>query len=183
MPGSRRFVAAGRVVRATRRVGLGRGLHLAEQAIKRPLYGCQDCGDCSLPDIAFLCPESQCVKNQRNGQCGGSRNGECEVPGKDCIWARAYDRTASRGETTSLLRFPVTVQDNALRRSSSWANALDGQDVQARRISAPTGPTSATGPASASAPGTVSVEAPGTVSVEASVPGAPDGLAPISGPR
>ena len=54
---------------------VGRALHLMEQASKIPLFGCRDCGDCSLPDIAYLCPESQCVKNQRNGPCGGTREG------------------------------------------------------------------------------------------------------------
>ena len=44
-----------------------------------PLFGCRDCGDCSLPDIAYVCPESQCAKNQRNGPCGGTRDGLCEV--------------------------------------------------------------------------------------------------------
>jgi methylenetetrahydrofolate reductase (NADPH) len=146
VPGSRRFTVAGWVVRVTQRRGLSRGLQLAEQVIKRPLYGCQDCGDCSLPDIAFLCPESQCVKNQRNGPCGGSRDGECEVPGKDCIWARAYDRLDARGLAASMLDRPVAVQDNALRHSSSWANAVAGQDLHARRRTAvdpvPVEPTS-----------------------------------------
>ena len=132
VPGSRRFALAGRVVRASRRAGLAPALHAAEQVIKRPLYGCQDCGDCSLPDIAFLCPESQCVKNQRNGPCGGSRDGECEVAGKDCVWARAYDRLGG-GDGRGVLRHPVTVQDHALRHSSSWANAVTGADLHARR--------------------------------------------------
>jgi hypothetical protein len=49
-------------------------------------FGCQDCGDCSLPEIAYLCPESQCAKNQRNGPCGGTRPGSlCEVGDKACI--------------------------------------------------------------------------------------------------
>jgi len=128
--GSRRFRLAGRLVRATQRAGLAPALHLAEQAIKRPLYGCRDCGDCSLPDIAFLCPESQCVKNQRNGPCGGSRDGQCEVPGKDCIWARAYER-AIRVDPDAFLRHPVAVQDHALRHSSSWANAVLQLDLRA----------------------------------------------------
>ena len=63
-----------------------------------PLFGCHDCGDCSLPDIAYLCPESQCVKNQRNGPCGGSLGGECESPGKPCIWAAAFERLDPYGE-------------------------------------------------------------------------------------
>jgi len=72
--------------------------HLVEQALKITGFDCRDCGDCSLPDIAYLCPESQCVKNQRNGPCGGTRQGKCEVGDKDCIWARAYDRLKAYGE-------------------------------------------------------------------------------------
>ena len=72
-------------------------LHLAEHASKVPLYNCKDCGDCSLPEIAYLCPESQCAKNQRNGPCGGSHDGLCEVADRECIWARAYERLKPYG--------------------------------------------------------------------------------------
>ena len=61
--------------------------HALEQAAKVPLFGCQDCGDCSLPEIAYVCPESQCAKNQRNGPCGGTRDGLCEVYDTECIWS------------------------------------------------------------------------------------------------
>ena len=59
--------------------GVQRAAHLVEQAAKVPMFGCQDCGDCSLPDIAYVCPEGPCAKNQRNGPCGGTRDGLCEV--------------------------------------------------------------------------------------------------------
>ncbi len=71
-------------------------LRVLEHASKTAMFGCKDCGDCSLPDIAFLCPESQCAKNQRNGPCGGTRDGKCEVAEFECIWARAYDRLKVR---------------------------------------------------------------------------------------
>ena len=38
-------------------------LRLVEHLSKTALFSCRDCGDCSLPDIAFLCPESACAKN------------------------------------------------------------------------------------------------------------------------
>jgi methylenetetrahydrofolate reductase (NADPH) len=103
-------------------------LHLAEQAVKVPMFGCRDCGDCSLPDIAYLCPESQCVKNQRNGPCGGTRDGKCEVGEKDCIWALAYERLKPYGEETTMLDGPVVIKDNALRGTSAWVNAFLGRD-------------------------------------------------------
>jgi len=52
-----------------------KAVHALEQVAKVPLFGCKDCGDCSLPEIAYVCPESQCAKNQRNGPCGGTRDG------------------------------------------------------------------------------------------------------------
>src|SRR5205807_1251961 len=59
----RAFYAA--VERAPR--AAGRAVHALEQAVKVPAFHCRDCGDCSLPDIAYVCPESVCAKNQRNG--------------------------------------------------------------------------------------------------------------------
>ncbi|MEQ8202112.1 MAG: methylenetetrahydrofolate reductase C-terminal domain-containing protein, partial [Syntrophomonadaceae bacterium] len=57
--------------------------HRWEHLVKVIGNDCQDCGDCALLDMAYLCPMSQCPKNQRNGACGGSRDGWCEVfPGK-----------------------------------------------------------------------------------------------------
>jgi methylenetetrahydrofolate reductase (NADPH) len=35
-----------------------RSLRELEHASKVAMFRCKDCGDCSLPDIAFLCPES-----------------------------------------------------------------------------------------------------------------------------
>ena len=111
---------------------LSRLFHIAEQSAKVPLYGCRDCGDCSLPDIAYLCPESQCVKNQRNGPCGGTRAGKCEVLDKDCIWLRAYDRLKPFGEEESMLQRPPVFRDAALRGTSAWANTFLGRDHHAK---------------------------------------------------
>jgi methylenetetrahydrofolate reductase (NADPH) len=107
-------------------------LHLAEHTSKKPLFDCQDCGDCSLAEIAYLCPESQCAKNQRNGPCGGTRDGLCEVADKECIWARAYERLKPYGEEDSMLQGPVVFNDNVLRGTSAWANTFLGRDHLAR---------------------------------------------------
>ena len=106
-------------------------LHIAEQAAKIPVFGCQDCGDCSLPDIAYLCPESQCVKNQRNGPCGGTRNGICEIGDKRCIWVKAYERTKAYGEEEQMLDRPVVFKNGALRGASAWANHFLDRDHNA----------------------------------------------------
>ena len=103
-------------------------LHLAEHTAKKPLFDCQDCGDCSLAEIAYLCPESQCAKNQRNGPCGGTRDGLCEVAERECIWARAYERLKPYGEEDAMLQGPVVFADNVLRGTSAWANTFLGRD-------------------------------------------------------
>ena len=123
---------ARRFFRGIERARLGGAFHVFEQAVKIPMYDCRDCGDCSLPDIAYLCPESQCVKNQRNGPCGGSSAGECEIPGKRCIWARAYQRLAPYREAGTMLERPVVICDNALRRTSAWSNTFLGRDHATR---------------------------------------------------
>jgi methylenetetrahydrofolate reductase (NADH) len=106
--------------------------HALEQAAKVPLFDCHDCGDCSLAEIAYVCPESQCAKNQRNGPCGGTRDGLCEVYDTECIWSQAYERLKAYGEEESMLDGPVVVKDNALAGTSAWANALLRRDHQAR---------------------------------------------------
>jgi methylenetetrahydrofolate reductase (NADPH) len=110
-----------------------RAAHLLEQAAKVPMFDCQDCGDCSLPDIAYVCPEGPCAKNQRNGPCGGTRDGLCEVYDTECIWAQAYERLKAYGEEEELVKGPVVIKNNALRGSSAWANTFLGRDHNARR--------------------------------------------------
>jgi methylenetetrahydrofolate reductase (NADPH) len=98
-------------------------LRWVERASKGMLFRCQDCGDCSLPEIAYLCPESQCAKNQRNGPCGGTREGRCEVDGYgECIWLRAYERLKREGRERELLAHAPVVQNQGLRGTSAWAN-------------------------------------------------------------
>jgi methylenetetrahydrofolate reductase (NADPH) len=109
-----------------------RAAHALEQAAKVPLFGCEDCGDCSLPEIAYVCPESQCAKNQRNGPCGGTRDGLCEVYDTECIWSEAYERLKAYGEEESMLDGPVVVKDNALQGTSAWANTFLGRDHATR---------------------------------------------------
>ena len=84
--------------------GVQRAAHLVEQATKVPMFGCQDCGDCSLPDIAYVCPEGPCAKNQR---------------------LKAY------GEEQDLVSGPVVIKNNALRGTSAWANTFLGRDHNA----------------------------------------------------
>jgi len=110
-------------------------LRAVEYWSKMLLFNCRDCGDCSLPEIAYLCPESQCAKNQRNGPCGGTRDGFCEVENfGDCIWLRAYERLKQDGKEQELLRHVPVLQNQALRGTSSWANNWLGRDHAAKAV-------------------------------------------------
>lgn len=116
------------------------------------LFGCQNCGDCGLFDVAFLCPISQCPKNQRNGPCGGSLDGWCEVypHEKQCIWVRAYNRLKGQHEENSIGEYIVPPNDWELRNTSSWLNYYLGRDHSARRLGIkPPEPKKKAAPASA----------------------------------
>ena len=115
------------------RPGVQKAAHGIEHAIKIAAFDCRDCGDCSLPDIAYLCPESQCVKNQRNGPCGGTRQGLCEIGEKECIWARAYDRLKAFGEEEEMLDRPVVFKNSALKGTSAWSNTFLERDHHGKR--------------------------------------------------
>lgn len=113
-------------------------LKRVEHTSKSLLYGCFDCGDCSLPETGYLCPRSSCSKNQRNGPCGGSFDGRCELDDKDCLWARAYDRLKCFGESQDMIDGPAVFANPALTGSSGWANFYRGRDHQ--RVAVPTAP-------------------------------------------
>lgn len=95
--------------------------------------GCRDCGDCALLDIAYLCPMSQCPKNQRNGPCGGSYNGWCEVfPGEQkCIWVKAYALLKAYSEEEQLQTSYVPPVNWDLYQTSAWYNYYTGRDHSA----------------------------------------------------
>ena len=106
-------------------------LYAVERLGKAVLYGCRDCGDCSLPDCTYLCPVSACAKNQRNGPCGGSNEGVCETGEMDCIWIRAYERLKYYHEADKNFSGPVVYTDAGLEGTSSWANTFLGRDHSA----------------------------------------------------
>ena len=107
-----------------------------EHVNKALLFGCMDCGDCGLFDAAFICPMSQCPKGQRNGPCGGSYEGWCEVyPGeKKCIWVRAYGQLKKHKEENSIGEYLVPPCDWELQHTSSWLNYYLGRDHTAKRL-------------------------------------------------
>jgi methylenetetrahydrofolate reductase (NADPH) len=109
--------------------------HKLEHWTKVVLFDCKDCGDCALIDVAYLCPMSQCPKNQRNGACGGSFEGWCEVyPGKKlCVYVRAYARLKKHGEEVQLDNGIVPPCNWDLYQTSSWINFYLGKDHTSKR--------------------------------------------------
>ncbi|MBN2216551.1 MAG: methylenetetrahydrofolate reductase C-terminal domain-containing protein [Pirellulales bacterium] len=112
----------GRLYRSGKPNFLGRLSYWLEKEAKHLGYACQDCGDCSLPDCAYLCPNSACSKGTRNGPCGGSRDGLCELLDKECLWARVYERLKYYGESEQIATAPTVIHNAALKHTSAWAN-------------------------------------------------------------
>ena len=109
--------------------------HKLEHLTKVVIFDCKDCGDCALIDVAYLCPMSQCPKNQRNGACGGSFEGWCEVyPEKKlCVYVRAYARLKKHGEEAKLDKGIVEPCNWDLYQTSSWINFYLGKDHTSKR--------------------------------------------------
>ncbi len=107
-----------------------------EHLVKVALFGCMNCGDCALTDIAYLCPMSQCPKNQRNGPCGGSYDGWCEVYPNErkCVWVRAYERLKAFNEEDELGSYVVPPCNWELWETPSWLNLYLGRDHTAKRM-------------------------------------------------
>ena len=112
--------------------------HSVEHGMKAAIYGCKDCGDCGLETCLFSCPMASCPKNQRNGPCGGSDDGFCEVEGRKtgryCIWYLAWHRARAAGTEKLLSSFITPPNDWALRNTSAWSNYTHDRDANAHRL-------------------------------------------------
>ena len=107
----------------------------SEHFIKFLLFGCQHCGDCTLAELAFACPQSGCAKYLLNGACGGSRDGWCEVyPGrKRCLYVRIYERLKAVNREAAMRNGLVPPRNWALNNSSSWVNFFQERDHTATK--------------------------------------------------
>jgi methylenetetrahydrofolate reductase (NADPH) len=106
-------------------------LERVELAVKKPLFGCQACGNCVLGHLEYVCPQT-CPKQLRNGPCGGTRDGWCEVvPDQPCVWVSVYDRAREAGRVDSLKTY-VPPPDRQLQGTSSWINYYLGRDSRPR---------------------------------------------------
>lgn len=76
-------------------------------------YDCDQCGECYLNYTGGICPITACSKSLVNGQCGGSKNGKCEVDSEmECGWERIYKRLEKIGRL-DILRCPTHVRNFA----------------------------------------------------------------------
>ena len=73
---------------------------------------CDACAQCYLNITGGICPIVDCSKSLVNGQCGGAKNGKCEVdPNKDCAWEKIQQRLAAQGRLEELKAQPVQLRD------------------------------------------------------------------------
>ena len=73
---------------------------------------CDACAQCYLNITGGICPIVDCSKSLLNGQCGGAKNGKCEVsPDKDCAWEKIQQRLSAQGRLEELKAQAVQVRD------------------------------------------------------------------------
>ncbi len=76
-------------------------------------HDCDQCGECFLNLTGGICPLTACSKSLVNGQCGGAKDGKCEVdPSMECGWERIQKRLAQIGRLDAL-KCPVQVRNYA----------------------------------------------------------------------
>jgi len=76
-------------------------------------HDCRQCGECYLNLTGGICPITACSKSLVNGQCGGAKNGMCEVDSSmECGWERIYRRLKQIGRL-DVLKCPVQLRNYA----------------------------------------------------------------------
>ncbi|MFN3567883.1 MAG: methylenetetrahydrofolate reductase C-terminal domain-containing protein [Caldimicrobium sp.] len=99
-----------------------------EYFIKKILFSCQECGDCTLFEYNYHCPQSGCAKYLLNGPCGGSIAGFCEVYPyiKECHFVKALKSPSTKKNIIKFFylfrRGYLSPRDWELYKSSSWLN-------------------------------------------------------------
>jgi len=98
---------------------------------KKEVFGCQNCGNCVLGSMEYVCPQT-CPKQMRNGPCGGTFHGACEVIDQECIWVKVMAR-AEASNTINQLKLFIPPPDRALTGTASWLNFYLGRDSRPGR--------------------------------------------------
>lgn len=100
-------------------------LFTMERLAKEALFGCHSCGQCVLKSTMLVCP-MQCSKQLRNGPCGGSMNGRCEIDeNKKCAWDQIYRRAEKLGMLDKLEEINPMI-NWTLKDTSAWLNIISG---------------------------------------------------------
>ncbi len=112
-------------------ISCGLGIQTVAQAVSLPVFAaadsvtcvghhgmaltqkkCDACAQCYLNITGGICPIVDCSKGLVNGQCGGAKNGKCEVsPDKDCAWEKIQQRLAAQNRLGELTAQPVQLRD------------------------------------------------------------------------
>jgi methylenetetrahydrofolate reductase (NADPH) len=110
-----------------RRPAAAHALEKMELAFKKPVFGCQACGNCVLGEMEYVCPMT-CPKNMRNGPCGGTFSGQCEViPEQPCIWVAVYENAKVTGRTNELKTY-IPPRNKSLQGTSAFINLFLNRD-------------------------------------------------------
>ncbi|MEZ5275960.1 MAG: methylenetetrahydrofolate reductase C-terminal domain-containing protein [Opitutaceae bacterium] len=101
-------------------------IYEAEKWLKEKLFGCHTCGQCILTHTKLICPMN-CPKGLRNGPCGGTLDGKCEViPEIECVWTRIE---VKKGGRKPRIHLPP---DPELLNTASYVNLVTGRDRETR---------------------------------------------------
>ena len=93
-----------------------------------PKKACEACDQCYLNVTGGICPIVDCSKSLLNGQCGGAKNGKCEVsPDKDCAWEKIYQRLKAQGRLEEFLAQGVQLRDYSkvnVKKTQEYVKAI-----------------------------------------------------------
>ena len=102
-----------------------------EKTMKHMAFGCEDCGDCYLPENFGYCTLGGCEKGLANAPCGDSTvDGQCgNNTDNRCTGELVYEAASAEAGGHEKLRTQILAPRNpALRNSPSWINFLFGRD-------------------------------------------------------
>ena len=82
-------------------------------------HDCKQCGQCYLNLTGGICPITACSKSLINGQCGGAKDGKCEVdPNMECGWERIYRKLEQLGRL-DVMKCAVQLRNYAIDEAAT----------------------------------------------------------------
>ena len=80
---------------------------------------CDACAQCYLGITGGICPVVDCSKSLLNGQCGGAKDGKCEVdPNMECGWERIYRKLEQLGRL-DVMKCAVQLRNYAIDEAAT----------------------------------------------------------------